>query len=60
VRDAAGHEKVVLGRNPSGPTDPEVQVLKLTLADGGQPVAVLFAYATHSTSLNNLSQIGAS
>lgn len=45
-----GEATIKLGRNPGGPCDPEVQVLKFT---NGQekPVAILFAYATHSTSL---------
>lgn len=42
--------KIKLGRNPSGPSDPEVQVLKLTV-DQNKTRALLFAYATHSTSL---------
>ena len=51
VKDAAGHTSIVLGRNPVGPTDPEVQVLKLSREGSSDPLAVLFAYATHSTSL---------
>jgi neutral ceramidase len=42
---------VVLGRNPSVLTDREVQVLKIVRADEALLSAVLFAYATHSTSL---------
>jgi hypothetical protein len=49
--DDAGKPKIVLGRNPSLLTDREVQVLKLTHADGGALSAAIFAYATHSTSL---------
>jgi hypothetical protein len=41
---------VVLGRNPYGPTDKEVSVLKITAADG-KPLACIYDYATHSTSL---------
>ena len=41
---------VKLGRNPYGPTDKEVLVLKLAEPDG-TPVAALFDYATHATSL---------
>lgn len=44
-------DKVKLGRNPAGVTDPEVQVLKLARAGSDEPLAVLFAYATHSTSM---------
>jgi neutral ceramidase len=51
VRDTNGGPKVVLGRNPNVLTDREVQVLKLTRPDGNQLAGVLFAYATHSTSL---------
>ncbi|MBI5383930.1 MAG: neutral/alkaline non-lysosomal ceramidase N-terminal domain-containing protein [Verrucomicrobia bacterium] len=51
VRDAAGNTKIVLGRNPLVPTDREVQVLKLTRADQQELLGVVFAYATHSTSL---------
>jgi len=51
VHDSAGKPKVQLGRNPSGPTDPEVQVLKISRAGTDQLLAVVFAYATHSTSL---------
>ncbi|MBE3098134.1 MAG: neutral/alkaline non-lysosomal ceramidase N-terminal domain-containing protein [Planctomycetes bacterium] len=51
VRDAAGNSQLRLGRNPSVPTDREVQVLKVSRAGTGDLVAVVFAYATHSTSL---------
>jgi neutral ceramidase len=51
VRGEDGKEKVVLGRNPGGPTDREVQVLKLCRAADGAPAAILFDYATHATSL---------
>lgn len=39
-----------LGRNPYGPTDKEVLVMKLAKPDGA-PIAALFDYATHATSL---------
>lgn len=51
VPDAAGKTKIVLGRNPSVTTDREVQVLTLTNSGRSELAAVLFAYATHSTSL---------
>jgi neutral ceramidase len=51
VRDTNGSTRVVLGRNPSVLTDREVQVLKMTRLDRDEPIGVLFAYATHSTSL---------
>ncbi len=43
--------KIILGRNPSVITDREVQVLKLSDAREDRLMGVLFAYATHSTSL---------
>lgn len=46
-----GKSRLRLGRNPSGPRDPEVQVLKMAPAGGGEPLAVAFAYACHSTAL---------
>lgn len=46
-----GRASVRLGRHPAGPRDPEVQVLKVSPAGGGDPLAVAFAYATHSTAL---------
>jgi hypothetical protein len=48
--DEAGNPRMWLGRNPDGVHDKEVQVLRIEdPASGG--VAVLFDYATHSTSL---------
>ena len=41
---------IVLGRNPYGTTDKEVLVMKVAKADGS-PLAVMFDYATHGTSL---------
>jgi hypothetical protein len=51
VTDSRGQSKIVLGRNPSAPTDRDVQVLKISGAAPADPAAVIFAYATHSTSL---------
>jgi len=51
VQGEDGKIKIVLGRNPSVLTDREVQVLKVVSLGRGQRVALLFAYATHSTSL---------
>ena len=51
VRSESGTNSIKLGRNPGGPSDPEVQVLKLARISADKPAAVLFAYATHSTSL---------
>lgn len=45
-----GESSIVLGRNPYGPTDKEVLVLKVAKVDG-KPLAVAFDYATHGTSL---------
>jgi neutral ceramidase len=45
-----GESSIILGRNPYGPTDKEVLVMKVAKADG-TPVAVAFDYATHGTSL---------
>jgi len=45
-----GESSIVLGRNPYGTTDKEVLVVKVAKADGA-PLAVLFDYATHGTSL---------
>jgi hypothetical protein len=42
---------VKLGVNPSGPTDHEVPVIRVTGADG-RLRAVVFAYACHNTTLN--------
>jgi hypothetical protein len=50
-QDNAGKSRIVLGRNPWAVTDREAQVLKVARAEGSDPLAVLFAYATHSTSL---------
>ncbi|MBI5393830.1 MAG: neutral/alkaline non-lysosomal ceramidase N-terminal domain-containing protein [Verrucomicrobia bacterium] len=50
-RDKAGNPTILLNRNPAVMTDREVQVLKLTRAGTNDVAAVLFAYATHSTSL---------
>ncbi|MBI5685478.1 MAG: neutral/alkaline non-lysosomal ceramidase N-terminal domain-containing protein [Verrucomicrobia bacterium] len=49
--DKDGKPQIKLGRNPNAMTDREVQVLKIARADKGELAAVLFAYATHSTSL---------
>jgi len=46
-----GKPYIDLGRNPAGPTDPEVQVVKVMNLDTGTPLAIVFGYATHSTAL---------
>ncbi len=48
--DSSGNSSIRLGRNPYGPTDKEVLVMKIARADG-KPIAALFDYATHATSL---------
>lgn len=45
-----GQTDIVLGRNPYGPSDKEVLVMKVAKPDGGL-LAVAFDYATHATSL---------
>ncbi|MHC4403019.1 MAG: neutral/alkaline non-lysosomal ceramidase N-terminal domain-containing protein [Planctomycetota bacterium] len=49
-RETQPDGSVRLGRNPYGPTDKEVVVMKLAKPDG-TPIAALFDYATHATSL---------
>ncbi|UCC96431.1 MAG: neutral/alkaline non-lysosomal ceramidase N-terminal domain-containing protein [Phycisphaerales bacterium] len=46
--DGTGNSQIRLGRNPYGPTDKEVLVMKLTRADGSI-CAALFDYASHAT-----------
>jgi hypothetical protein len=48
--NAKGESSIVLGRDPQGPTDKAVEVLRILKADGS-PLAVAFDYATHATSL---------
>jgi len=48
--DNAGNSSIRLGRNPYGPTDKEVLVMKLAKPDG-TTFAALFDYATHATCL---------
>ncbi len=48
--DNSGNSSIRLGRNPYGPTDKEVSVVKITNADGGT-IAALFDYASHATCL---------
>lgn len=45
-----GRRSIVLGRNPYGPTDKEVLVMKVASAKG-KTRAVAFSYAVHGTSL---------
>lgn len=40
-----------IGVNPKGPTDHSVPVLKVTSLQSNKPVAVLFGYACHNTTL---------
>lgn len=49
-REKQDDGSVRLGRNPYGPTDKEVLVMKLATPDG-TPLGALFDYATHGTSL---------
>jgi neutral ceramidase len=48
--DSSQNSSIRLGRNPYGPTDKEVLVVKVTKPDG-QQIAALFDYATHATCL---------
>jgi len=48
--DNSGNSSIRLGRNPYGPTDKEVLVMKVAKPDGAA-VASLFDYATHATCL---------
>jgi hypothetical protein len=50
VFDSSGNSSIRLGRNPYGPTDKEVLVMKVARPDGAV-VASLFDYATHATCL---------
>jgi neutral ceramidase len=50
VFDRTGNSSIRLGRNPYGPTDKEVLVMKLAKPDG-TTYAALFDYATHATCL---------
>lgn len=45
-----GRSSIVLGRNPYGPTDKEVLVMKVASAEG-KTRAVTFSYAVHATCL---------
>ncbi|NLN30230.1 MAG: hypothetical protein GX158_03170 [Bacteroidales bacterium] len=49
-RETGPDGSVILGRNPQGITDKEVLVMKIA-TPGGKPLAALYDYATHSTSL---------
>ena len=49
-REMRADGSIILGRNPYGPTDKEVLVMKVA-DEEGTPVAALFDYATHATSL---------
>jgi hypothetical protein len=48
--DSSGNSQIKLGRNPYGPTDKEVLVMKVAKPDGAA-VASLFDYAVHATCL---------
>ena len=53
IKNKDGSTYIRLGRNPGGSTDPDVQVLQVREREGDRLAAVLFAYATHSTSLGS-------
>jgi hypothetical protein len=48
--DTSGESSIILGRNPYGPTDKEVLVMKVARPDG-TIIAAAFDYATHATCL---------
>jgi len=54
--DSSGNCSIKLGRNPYGPTDKEVLVLKVA-KPAGIIMAVLFDYATHATCLGGKNYI---
>jgi len=54
--DSSGNSSIRLGRNPYGPTDKEVLVMKLAKPDG-VVVAALFDYAIHATCLGGKNRI---
>jgi neutral ceramidase len=49
-REMAADGSIILGRNPYGPTDKEVLVLRIKDLEG-KDVGAVFDYATHATSL---------
>jgi neutral ceramidase len=49
-REMRSDGSITLGRNPYGPTDKEVLVMKVT-TDEGKPIGAIYDYATHSTAL---------
>jgi len=63
--DSLGNSSIKLGRNPYGPTDKEVLVMKVTKPDGPRSsegrdetvIAALFDYATHATCLGGKNHI---
>jgi len=50
--DKYGNSSIRLGRNPYGPTDKEVVVMKVAKSDG-QAIAAVFDYAIHATCLGS-------
>ena len=54
--DSSGNSSIKLGRNPYGPTDKEVLVMKVTKPDG-VIIAAAFDYATHATCLGGKNYI---
>jgi len=49
-REMTSDGSITLGRNPYGPTDKEVLVMKLAASDG-TTIGAIYDYATHATSL---------
>jgi hypothetical protein len=50
---------IKLGKNPTGPTDESVPILRVSKSDG-KPMAIIFGYACHNTTLRqNMMKIAA-
>jgi hypothetical protein len=49
-REPTAKGTIKLGKNPAGPTDESVPILRVQSA-GGKPLAVVFGYACHNTTL---------
>ena len=50
-RETDSDGSVTLGRNPYGPTDKEVLVMKIS-SDNGKSIGALYNFATHASSLD--------
>ena len=50
-RERKADGTMILGANPDGPTAPYTDVIRLDRKETGEPMAVLFCYACHGTTL---------